>query len=222
MYRAILFVISCMFCAESFASQTIVFDFESIDLGGDGNFPTSGPAILTDQGLTMTITHENDLGFAFNRRSGVLFTSSFGFQAFSAFGDSTGQTRFDSGAFILDFDSAIDSISVDMGDFGVEQDDLLIQGFSGQGASGTMIAQDTGVIPAANGFLFDTVQISGAGMRSVRIIGGSPDIPNSVFYDNITVNVTAVPEPGVLSSLMALTGVIATMRRRRRRAVVKA
>ncbi|MCO8121263.1 hypothetical protein NHH03_05900 [Stieleria sp. TO1_6] len=218
MYRFLAFLVLSAVCAQAFAAPTIVFDFESIDLQGNSNFPITGPISLTEQNLTMTISHENDLEFAFNRRSGLAFNESFGFQAFSTFGDSMGQSRFDPGAFILDFDTAIESISVDMGDFGVEADNLLIQGFSSTGGTGLMIDEDTGFVPDINGFHFDTVQISGTGIRSVRIIGGSPDVPNSVFYDNITVELSAVPEPGTAVFLIALAAVSILTQTRRRRA----
>ncbi|WP_149499233.1 hypothetical protein [Roseiconus lacunae] len=214
--RILLFLFGFVCSTHVSAAPTVVFDFETPELPGTGNInvPTFGPVSFTEQGVTMTITHENDVEFAYNRRTSTAFTSRFGFQAFSAFGDSGGSSRFDPGAFLLDFDTVITSISVDMGDFGVEADDLLVEAYSGLGATGTLIGTGTGFVPDVSGFRFDTVTVSGEGIRSVRMIGGSESIPNSVFYDNITVTLSAIPEPsGALFFAALLCGT--TLLRRR-------
>jgi hypothetical protein len=51
-------------------------------------------------------------------------------------------------------------------------------------------------------------------------IGGSPDFPNSLYYDNImvTTSVSAVPEPSSVLLLLTGAGGFAGMRLRRRSA----
>lgn len=213
---AILVLCTLLVREPADAATTVVFDFESIAIPGGGNqLDYLGPQVFVQDGLSMTVTHENNLRYALNRRTQPAFVAEFGNQAISAFTGPEGDTRFDPGAFFLDFSAPLDSVMVSMGDFGVEADNLSLQAYSGPAGTGTLIDSGTGFIPALTNWASDTVIVSGTGIRSVRMIGGSNDVPNSVFYDNITVTLTSIPEPG--ASVLAIGCVAGVWMRRHRR-----
>jgi hypothetical protein len=139
------------------------------------------------------------------------FVEQFGMQGMSMFGD-TGPPQ-DPGAFVFDFDKPLTSAVVEMGDFGQDTDNLLLQAFDGIGATGNLLASDTGSLPGGgNNFGFETLSVTATNIRSLRMIGGS-NSGNSVFYDNIVV--TSIPEPSSAMLLTAVGTTFAALRRRR-------
>ncbi|MCA9135694.1 MAG: PEP-CTERM sorting domain-containing protein [Planctomycetales bacterium] len=201
----IFFVCLCNTPA-AWSATTVVFDFESIEvLDNPGSTLFDTPLVLNSGGIEMAISHESNLQFAVNSRNNATWVNRYDFNALSAFNGATGTSQLDPGAFILDFNRPIDSISVDMGDFGQESDTLVLQAFSGSSGTGTLLGEDTGFIPTINGFVFENLSVAQSGIRSVRMIGGSEFIPNSVFYDNITVT-TAIPEPS--STVLLVLGLL--------------
>ncbi|MEO1529136.1 MAG: hypothetical protein AAFX06_27260 [Planctomycetota bacterium] len=207
-------LIGCFVGVYSDASTSTVFDFESIAVPqGSPRVNFTNPLTITQDGFSMTISHENDVVFSVNALEGVpLFNAQFESQALSAFNGLNGATM--EGAFILDFDQTLNGIAVEMGDFGDEIDDLVLQAFDGIGGTGNLLASDSGTLPqGGNTFGFETLSVNVDGIRSVRMIGGGTNFPNSVFYDNIVV--TAIPEPSACVLLLLGSTVLATRRRTR-------
>ncbi|MEO1617074.1 MAG: hypothetical protein AAFV88_14580 [Planctomycetota bacterium] len=189
-----------------------VFDFESVSIpSGESRVDFSAPLVLDQDGIEMTISHENGIVFSVNERTGDLFRAQFDRQALSAFNGVNGVA--DPGAFLLDFDRVLDSITVEMGDIGGDEDALVLEAYDAAGGTGNLIGRTTGILPAGgSSFGFDTLSVGGGEIRSVRMIGGSAAFPNSVFYDNIAV--TAIPEPS-FAIVLACGGVLAGLRRKR-------
>jgi chitodextrinase len=124
----------------------------------------------------------------------------------SAFDDVSLDPFYDTylGAFIVNFSVPVASVSVDMGDYNggtigsvtypIENDDLLLQAYIDDNASGTMLDSDTDdLIDSGNinpwQFNYRTLSVGPAGncIKSVKMIGGNGPTGNSVFYDNIVV-----------------------------------
>ncbi|MEM6689036.1 MAG: hypothetical protein AAF664_06390 [Planctomycetota bacterium] len=212
-----LFLFPCLFLCclrASHASTTAIFDFEDAEPAPMGTNVSlfSSPTTLANSGVSMTISHETSVPFAFSEQTGTLFEARFGTRSLTMFNGINGAA--DPGALILDFDSALTSAMVDMGDFGQDADNLLLQAFSGPSASGTLVDSESQVLPGGgNLFVFDTLSVSGSGIRSLRIIGGADAFPNSVFFDNIVV--TAVPEPNAALAACLGFGFLGCTRRKR-------
>ncbi len=106
--------------------------------------------------------------------------------------------------FIIDFSIPVTSFSVDMGDYGQDSDNLLLEAFAGLGGTGALLASDTDfLLGGGTAFSFKTLAVtSPTPFRSIRMIGGGVDllnnlINNSVFYDNL--QASAVPEPSTFA-----------------------
>lgn len=168
----------------------------------------------TRDGIGMTISREDGVLFDIERFGPTVprFNAQFHFNALSPF---TGQPDDTSGSrFILDFSTPLSSVSVDMGEFGQDADQLQLLAYSGPGGTGQLLGQATATLPGGSTlFNFDTLTVSGNGIQSVVMIGGvRPDF-NSVYYDNITVTTLGgaplgqeLAEPDVDEYLIDLTG----------------
>ena len=119
----------------------------------------------------------------------------------------------DPGVFILDFDRPLTSAVVEMGDIGQDADNLLLQAYSDVGGMGTLLRPIPDFLWQAETHS-DSIRFPSPplAIRSLRMIGGSANFPNSVFYDNIVI--TAVPEPSSVATCW-FVGALTAMRRRR-------
>jgi hypothetical protein len=197
------------------AATTTTFDFESfvIEPGNDKvTFPE--PFTIIQDGIEMTISHENNILMSINTSSNPLFIARYGTRSLSPFNGVGGANL--PGAYVLDFAQSLNDLSVDMGDFGQDADNLLLEAYSGVGATGTLLDSDTGTLAGGGDFAFDTLTVSANGIRSVRLYGGSAfNTNNNVFYDNIVV--TAIPEPTSVAVLSMLAFAFSARHRRRAR-----
>lgn len=196
---ALIFSAACVAIgvARGRASEIAVFDFETVAARDD--YPWLQ---LSQDRLAVTIRHPN-IRFAVNRRiEGPRFDAALGWQAFSAFNGFGG--TLDPGPFVVDFGLPVSRASIDMGDFGEDDDLLVVEAYSGPGGTGRLVARDRRLLVGkAAQFDFATLAVQAPSIRSLVMIGGSPTFPNSVFYDNLTV--TLVPEPaGWLTMCIAL------------------
>jgi hypothetical protein len=108
------------------------------------------------------------------------------------------------GAFIVNFSVPVASVSVDMGDYNggtilgdtlpIENDDLLLQAYINDNATGAMLDSDTDELIDTGKlnpwqFNYRTLSVGPAVncIKSIKMIGGNFSGFNSVFYDNIVV-----------------------------------
>ncbi|WP_428389910.1 PEP-CTERM sorting domain-containing protein [Mucisphaera sp.] len=208
--------LATMLAAVPAASAGILFDFEDQDQTGF-NAGALSSLIMESGGLTVTITRPGSPNqfdiYDLNDLENDTLPASWGSRSISPWFSNEGT------ALVANFDQPVRSVSIDMGDVGGDNDNLLIQAFTGSDASGSLIDLAELTLPGGDDlndpFTFThatlSVEASTAQIRSVRFIGGTDSfetpfgtfsVPNSVYYDNIAV---VVPEPASLA-LMALAG----------------
>jgi hypothetical protein len=189
------------FTFENFAVQS---GLTTLTLSGGGL-----TAVLTRSGSVFGISDQSPLTIP-----PLNFAASWGTRTLDPFGDTNDGTPF-----LLNFSQAITGLSVQMGDFGLDDDALSLQLFSGLDGTGTLLGTATATL-VANGFEFSflTPSLSTSAARSARFIGSSANV-NSVLYDNITVTfvpTSAVPEPGTLALMASGLLGVGFIRRRKR------
>lgn len=209
----------CLASAAFSANGEVIFDFEDQAETGLGSGALTS-LTMSSGDLSVTITrpgspnqfdiyNPNDIG-------NPSFPDTWGSRSLSPWFSN------DDTAFVATFDRGVQSISIDMGDFGQDPDELLLQAFTGVDGTGTMISFAEFTLPeGGTDFTQATLSVSSlsADIRSIRFIGGTESydtsigtfsIPNSVYYDNLTV---VVPSPSSIAA-MAVGGLC--LRRRRR------
>jgi hypothetical protein len=202
-------------------ADTVNFDFESqlaTAIPGTGIRTGAYTSLsITLSGLTIDITRP---GGKFDIVQNTFFDATrnqtkptpWGSKSLDPFYQQTQSTPF-----VVNFSLPVTSVSIMMGDYGDDMNDVLVlKAFSGSNASGTVLASGSDSLPLG-GTAFDsrTLSVSAAGINSISLIGGSPFFPHSVFYDNLTVTFDSgggttgegppgnIPEPSALT-LVAL------------------
>ncbi len=212
------FASAVLFCAP--ATAAVIFNFEDqAETGFSDGALTS--LQLTAGGLTIDITRPGDPSqfdlYDVNDIGNLTLPSSWGVRSISPWFSNDGT------AFVVNFDQPVQFVSIDMGDFGQDADDLLLEGFAGLNATGDLLDQAADQLPGGGAdFTGATLSVEAAtpSMQSVRFMGGTESfetpfgtfsIPNSVYYDNLVV---VIPEPASLTLLVS-AGVLALRRRRK-------
>jgi len=211
-------LLACLPVASSNA-MPIIFDLENqAQSGFNGGVLQS--LVLTASTLSITITRPGTPSrfdiYDVNDIQNPSFPADWGVRSISPWFSNAGT------AFVATFDRPVKAFSIDMGDFGGDPDTLFLEAYSGVNATGSLLASTTTMLPQG-GSLFTEASLSVALdqplIQSVRFRGGTEQfstpfgtfsIPNSVYYDNISV---VIPEPASLS-LLAGAGMLALRRRR--------
>ena len=192
-------------------ADVVTFNFESFPIQSGLN-----SLALSGGGLTATLLGTN---FALVDLSSLVpfgVPPSWGSRTLSPFDQPT------SDPFTLNFSQGISGLSVEMGDFTIDEDALTLQLFSGLNGTGTLLGSSSSTLLADNNFRFTVLTLSVNAMPalSARFIGTNSGV-QSVYYDNITATFgatpTAVPEPGTLALMASGLFGIGLIRRRKRK-----
>lgn len=199
----------------------INFDFETLS---PTQIPPNSPAgalsdlSITQSGLTIDISREQSSFDIVSNVGDQQKSIEFGQRSLTPFSDETDPTLF-----TVNFSANVYRVSVTMGDYGEDEDVLFVQAYSGLNATGDFLDVDAIILPESDTDNFSSQVLileSTTPIRSIEMIGGSEDFPNSVFYDNLTVD-TAAPfsndtiataqNIGVLSSDLAIQGSVSSV-----------
>lgn len=199
------------------ANAYSLFDFESNPATSNFSGSTGGYTSLTDTdaGLTMTITRSSGARFdVFDNPTmglGNSFPLTWDNRSLSPFFASSTNDYF-----VADFSSAINAVELEGLDFSPDSDTLMLEVWSGAGATGTMLYSTSNFWGTQIGPNYSAVGWNGGpsgSALSIRFRGGSTAAPQSMFIDNIAAQ--AVPEPATIAALGL--GAAAMIRRRRRK-----
>jgi hypothetical protein len=182
----------------------ILFTFESTSQGTYSTLP------ITQGGLTATIS---------TNTPNFLVTGPFG--GAPGWGNNHLLVSFNTfpagNYFQVNFSQPLTSASVQFADFFADSDTpVTLDAYSGLNGTGSIVASDSEVWPATSGFpAFGTLSlVSATPFQSIRFTGGG-GFPNSLFWDNLQVEVAPVPEPislVVFGGLVAVGGLVARKR----------
>lgn len=119
--------------------------------------------------------------------------------------------------FTATFDILTNSVSVDLGDFGGDSDELFLQAF---GLGGASLGETSLLIPGTDNVMH-TLSLNLSGISYVVFGSRGPSLNgSSVYADNLTFD-APVPEPGTWVLMLAgFAGIGWRLRRRDRRAVL--
>ena len=203
------------------ANGDLVTDFESEPVDGvtDGNLTN---LTVTGAGVTVDIFRSSGIGFDVINDDAVGTSNSF---PSAVFGNQTLSPFFNPAEpdeFVANFSTAVASVSLDAGDFGVDNDVITVTAFSGLDGTGTLL--DTHSIlfsgnlndpgPENEPVTLVVDGFTGIGIRSITFGGnGGVGATNSVFFDNL--QVTFIPEPSMTLCLSAMGFGLLTRRRKR-------
>ena len=113
------------------------------------------------------------------------------------------------------FDVLVNSVSVDLGDFGADPDELFLQAFG----LGDIPLGESSLLTSSSDSSMHTLSISASGISYVIFGSRAPSLDgSSVLADNLTFDAAAVPEPATWA--MMIGGFLAIgwrVRRRRER-----
>ena len=114
----------------------------------------------------------------------------------------------DTAPFLVNFSRPISRLSVEMGDSGSDNPDILtVSLFSLPDGKGTRVGTATVNLPHRGETTFTSavVQANAVSARSAVIVGGTPAYPNSTFLDNISVDLaTALAPTGTVSGRVSI------------------
>lgn len=218
--KILITIAAFVFCLVSFTlaqADTVNFNFEEQNQTVPP-FPRTGAltTIIMGRGSLVAYLSRADFEpFDIIDNSGPRAKGpEFGLRSLDPFFDLNG------GPFIVGFSQPVDSVSIDMGDYGVDTDSLMLEAL--EVGTREVIDLDTGSLPAlpGNPFSFSTLTVTGGPGRIIAVrFSGSGISSNSVFYDNLRVNFNSpvvIPEPATMILLgTGLAGVSAAVRKRR-------
>ncbi len=196
------------------------YDFETTPATAGVAFNPQFPGSLTtlsiiNTGITMTITRADNSGPEISSFDILELSTwspgppaSWGNRALSPFNDSS------QNAFVFRFSQPVSFFSIEVGDYGVDNDTLTVSGYSGNDNTSSLLDSNVVNYGLATFPTLSTGQINSAvGFQSIYVMGGSPGFQNSLYYDNVHVETATVPEPATLT--VVGLGLAAIIRRRK-------
>lgn len=197
------------------AALITTFDFENLSLSSMNDSLT-----VSEGGLVVEITRESGTPFDMDDTG----TVAFGSRSLSPFNGQNGAAADD--WFVFNLSQPVTAISLALGDFGGDGDNLFLQAFTERNLQGQVRYDEGALIFGGDQFGYQTLEVQAdtvaTSFQSFRTIGGEGSWPNSVYYDNFAFQTTAVPEPSachlIAAGLVSVGGWRARGRARKSRA----
>ena len=175
----------------------ILFDFED-------QIPNiySAPVSLTKDGLTIEISSPGSV-YGFSDTDGFGAPSSMGKRILAPSYVLGYFVKGNTSPLLFNFSKGVSSVSIDMGDLGDDNPDILrIDLYSQPSGGGTVVGSKSLTLPHKGEKVFTSVTITATAnfAMSAKVIGGTPEYPTSTFLDNLKV----VPALGSISGRVSL------------------
>lgn len=113
---------------------------------------------------------------------------------------------------IFNFSTALTSVSIEMGDFNADDDDLFMEAYDAYDAGGSMVDSDFEFYAGFRDISLGdkaTLSCAGSGILSIKVWGVGLGGNSNIYMDNLSM----VPEPGSIAVLGL--GALALIRRRK-------
>lgn len=187
--------------AGSVSATVIAFDFESQAVASH-----AAPYGVTVAGLTVTIGQGDPTatGFRFAGGGGAV-PAGFGGRSLESLNGE---------GFVLEFSTAVDGVSIDFADAAADGDRGYLYVFGPGGGAALGFTSDTMAADGTGGPAWRTLSVQAAGITSAMVVA-TPD--HSVWWDNLRLTPTQVPEPLTPALLAAGLGLMGLQRRAARR-----
>ena len=200
--QTLLVVVANLVFTLAVHGDLVTFDFEG--LNSQKNLTSF---TVQEDGLSVDISRFNNVVFDFDDSGAVQFGNS----SLSPFTDSGVVGN----SFRMVLSAKVNSITIETGDFGGDQDTLNLRAYQTNDFSGSFMQTEVVLPGGGSDFTFDTLSLTAQGtithFQSFMLFGGN----NSAYYDNLVLDRIAVPEPGSAFLLIASVPILVLRRRKK-------
>lgn len=220
--RVTLCVVVCAAASNTAQSRPAVFDFESFSAASPFTAPGNYTALAdSDSGVNLALSRSSGARFDITLAGGAFFPTTWGQNILSPFHSTIPPNTppFVNDVFVANLTGAAGyGASIEFGDFGQGADAMYFEVWSGANGSGTLLYSDVEIWTGNFQFGSPADSFSYLGstaIGSVLFWGGENGFPNSMYWDNLVIDLNPlVPLPSAAGLALAGFAIVSSRRRR--------